>query len=163
MNIQKNKTMKKYLFLTCMAIGLCSMIMGGCDGGRDEDNDKDKGYAPSSINGSEIIFHRNGEWNFKSKTQGGTTLVQINAEVTSIAYDKSDPECVYTKTGNNTAKYTLEFWHKAYVPYYQDYSYGYNFYSLTLNFTSPVGGTYTGTRDNGTSKEERTGTFTLSQ
>jgi hypothetical protein len=128
-------------------------------------NNTGRGYAPASVLDKEIVFNRNGTWNFASSmisnSQGSYTDVRINAEVTSIAYDKGDPTCTYRKTGDNTAQYTLEFWHKAYVPYYGSYSYGYNYYSLSLTFTSASAGTYTGTRSNGDTSEKREGTFSI--
>jgi hypothetical protein len=135
-----------------------------CSCGEDGDENqsgKEQGFAPGSIDGKIITFNRNGTWNFESDMQGEHTNVRINADVTYIAYDKSDPECTYRKNGDNTATYTLEFWHKAYVPYYGSYSYGYNYYSLSLTFTSASGGTYTGTRNNGSTTEKREGTFSV--
>jgi hypothetical protein len=120
------------------------------------------GYAPSSINGSEIVFNRDGKWNFSSITQGSATSVLINAELMLVATDKP-VECTYRKTSDNGAKYTLSFWHKGWVSGYQDYAYRYNYYDLTLIFTSSTGGTYSGTRYNGTTTESRSGTFKLSK
>lgn len=160
--------MKTNLFFTGLIIKLLVLTLCFTSCGKDDSEDdvnskKESGYAPSSINGKEITFNRNGTWNFSSTVQGSSTVVQINADVTYIAYEKAKPECIYKKTGDNTAQYTLSFYHKAYVSYTKEYAYGYNYYDLKLQFTSSTGGTYSGTRSNGTTKESRTGTFTLAK
>ncbi|MDR1356921.1 MAG: hypothetical protein LBJ58_04535 [Tannerellaceae bacterium] len=146
-----------------IAVSLMIGVFAACDtdGDGGADGAGGSGYAPKSIDGKEINFTRNGEWNFSSITRGSSTSVSINAEVISIAYDRDDPVCSWQKMNDNTALYTLEFWHKGYVPYTQSYAYGYNYYSLTLTFTSASAGTYTGTRNNGSASEKREGTFSI--
>jgi hypothetical protein len=158
-----NKMNTKRLCLIVLCLIGC--IFTACD--RDKDNDEDspnreKGYAPASISKREISFTRDGAWHFTSiMYENGITVVTLNAEAFYVAYDQADPVCTWQKKSDNTALYTLEFWHKAYVPYYGTYAYGYNYYSLTLTFTSASGGTYTGTRDNASYTEKRTGIFSI--
>jgi hypothetical protein len=153
----------KTKWLLPVVVSLMSGVFAACgsDDGADSPDAGGKGYALASVNGKEIDFTRNGEWNFSSVTQGSSTSVRINAEVISVAYDRAAPVCTWQKKNDDTALYTLEFWHKGYVPYTQSYTYGYNYYALTLTFDSPSSGTYTGTRNNGSGSEKREGTFSI--
>ena len=148
------------LFCAILCITSCEKDEDGSNLTRGDGNNS-SGFAPSSINNKKIIFNRNGKWDFKSSTNGSSTIVEINAEVTYIAYDRADPKCTYKKSDNNIANYSVSFYHKAYVPYNQSYTYGYNDYNFKLVFTSTKGGTYSGTRSNGTTTENRSGTFLL--
>jgi hypothetical protein len=156
----------KWLFTVILCLTGC--LFTACDrdsdsdnGGTDSPDGGGKGYAPASIIKREITFTRNGTWHFSSyMNEDGAVGVLLNTEVSFVA-NEHDPACTWQKKGDNTALYTLEFLHKVYVPYYGTYTYGYNFYSLTLTFTSASGGTYTGTRSNGSDTEKREGTFSI--
>lgn len=157
----KKKHLETLTFLIALFLVLAVASCGKEE--EEENNSSGKELVSDNINNKEFVFNKDGERSFSALLTDGKTMVMINSTTTSIAYDQMKPSCSHKKTGKNTALYKLQFAHKVYVPLYQNYTYGFNYYELNLAYTSPTGGTYTGTRKNGQEGYVKnvTGTFLI--
>jgi len=148
-----------YLTLILLALFSALAFVLGCGGGGSDDGNGDGGKAPAALSGGTEISY-SGTWSGSDSCSGsssgtitvtGSTSASVHAQYTDSCdsgggNDSGTVVFTYSKTGNDTARITLD---------------GSN-YSFSMTFTTATRGSYTSVYQEAGYTENGSGTFTLS-